>query len=203
MRESPVNTTNADLARIFLDKSRHFLRVEYRTKLRVAVEALPSDALWWRANATSNSVGNLLMHLTGNVRQWIVGGVGQVDVSRDSAAEFATQSGADAKTLLASLEQVLDEADAVLGRLTAEDLASSRSIQGRDLNVLEAIYHVVEHFSLHLGQIILVAKLHAPGAVKFYEDAGGLAKPLWPAMADRHRPDVLDAAAAKSVARPE
>jgi uncharacterized damage-inducible protein DinB len=170
------------LDRIFLDKSRHFLCTEYPTKLRVAVRALPSDALWWRANATSNSVGNLLLHLTGNVRQWIVGGVGGMDVSRDRAREFAAESGGDAGALLAGLDRVLEEADSVLARLTAADLASTRSIQGRDLTVLEAIYHVVEHFSLHLGQIILVAKLHAPGAVRFYEDAGGMATPLWPAM---------------------
>jgi uncharacterized damage-inducible protein DinB len=183
-----MTDSNTDLGATFLAKSRHFLATEYRTKIRVAVQALPSDALWWRANATSNSVGNLLMHLTGNVRQWIVGGIGRADVTRDRAGEFAAQSGADAATLLAALDRVLDEADAVLARLTADDLAQSRSIQGRDLNVLEAIYHVVEHFSLHLGQIILVAKLHAPGAVKFYEDAGGLAKPLWPAMVNPATP---------------
>jgi uncharacterized damage-inducible protein DinB len=186
-----MSASNTDLGNIFLAKSRSFLATEYRTKLRVAVLALPSDALWWRANATSNSVGNLLMHLTGNVRQWIVGGVGQMDVTRDRAGEFATQSGADARTLLAALDRVLDDADAVLARLTPEDLSESRSIQGRDLNVLEAIYHVVEHFSLHLGQIILVAKLHAPGAVKFYEDAGGLAKPLWPSMVKPASPRII------------
>ena len=177
-----MSSSSGDIGTIFLAKSRQFLSTEYRTKMRVAVQALPADALWWRANATSNSVGNLLMHLTGYVRQWIVGGVGGIDVTRDRAGEFAAQSGADARTLLDALDRVLDEADAVLARLTPDDLAQSRSIQGRDLNVLEAIYHVVEHFSLHLGQIILVAKLHAPGAVRFYEDAGGLAKPLWPAM---------------------
>ena len=107
------------------------------------------------------------MHLAGNVRQWIVGGVGGTDVTRDRAGEFATQSGADAATLLAALDRVLDDADAVLARLTPADLAAPRSIQGRELTVLEAIYHVVEHFSLHLGQIILVAKLQAPGAVRF------------------------------------
>ena len=54
-----------------------------------------------------------------------------------------------------------------------------------ELSVLEAVYHVVEHFSLHLGQIIFIAKLHAPGGVRFYEDAGGLARPLWPELRDR------------------
>jgi hypothetical protein len=53
------------------------------------------------------------------------------------------------------------------------------TIQGRETTVLGAIYHVVEHFSMHTGQIILLAKMYAPGTVKFYEDAGGLAIPLW------------------------
>jgi uncharacterized damage-inducible protein DinB len=177
-----ANDTSSDLSALFIAQSRHFLRTEYPTKLRAAVKALPADAIWWRANATSNSVGNLLLHLTGNVRQWIVGGIGGAAVIRDRAGEFGAQSGATADTLLDDLDRALDDVDAVLAKLTAADLMSQRTIQGRELIVLDAIYHVVEHFSLHLGQIILVAKLHAPGAVKFYEDAGGMARPLWPAM---------------------
>lgn len=171
-----------DLAQIFVAQSRFYLRSEYRTKLRVAVEALPADALWWRPNEQSNSVGNLLAHLAGNVRQWIVGGVGGAPVTRDRAAEFAAHSGPGAAELLAELERVLDEADAVLANLSAADLVTMRTIQGSEVTVLDAVYHVVEHFSLHLGQIILVVKLHAPGAIRFYEDAGGLARPLWPAL---------------------
>ncbi len=171
-----------DTASIFLTKSRHFLAVEYRTKLRAAVESMPADALWWRANEQSNSVGNLLMHLAGNIRQWIVGGVAGEPNTRDRAGEFAARSGEDAAALLARLDAAIDDVDAVLARLTEADLATRRTIQGRDVTVLEAIYHVVEHFSMHLGQIILVAKIHAPDAVRFYEDAGGLARPLWPEL---------------------
>jgi uncharacterized damage-inducible protein DinB len=168
-----------DLASSFVERSRHFLTHEYRTKLRLAVESLPPDALWWRANEQSNSVGNLLLHLTGNVRQWIVSGVGGSPDTRYRAAEFEARTGADAAALLAALDAVLDEADAVLARLTAGDLASSRLIQGRDVNVLEAVYHVVEHFSGHVGQVVLIAKAQSPGAIRFYEDAGGLAHPIW------------------------
>jgi len=175
----------SDQAELFITRSRYFLQNEYRTKLRAAVDALPSDALWWRPNDQSNSVGNLLMHLAGNIRQWIVSGVGGAPSARDRAAEFAATSGANAGELLATLEQALDEVDAVLAKLSAADLLTTRTIQGRELSVLEAIYHVVEHFSLHLGQIIFIAKLHAPGGVRFYEDAGGLARPLWPQLRDR------------------
>jgi uncharacterized damage-inducible protein DinB len=171
-----------DLTQTFIDRSRYYLGTEYRTKLRAAVESLPPDALWWRANDQSNSVGNLLMHLAGNVRQWIVGGVGGRNVERDRAGEFGAREGGDAASLLNRLEDVLAEADAVLAGLTAADLAGTRVIQARELTVIEVVYHVVEHFALHLGQIVLIAKLHTPGAVHFYEDAGGLARPLWPEL---------------------
>jgi uncharacterized damage-inducible protein DinB len=174
-----------DPADLFIARSRHYLQTEYRIKLRAAVEALPAEALWWRPNEQSNSVGNLLSHLAGNVRQWIVSGVGGAPSTRDRAAEFAAKSGPDAAELLARLEQVLDEVDIVLSKLSSADLVAMRTIQGREISVLEAVYHVVEHFSLHLGQIIFVAKLHTPGGVKFYEDAGGLARPLWPELGKR------------------
>jgi uncharacterized damage-inducible protein DinB len=169
-----------DFAEEFVARSRYYLHTEYRAKLRAAVEALPTEALWWRANEESNSVGNLLAHLAGNVRQWIVGGVGGLPNVRNRAGEFAARSGATAAELLGNLERVLDEADAVLSNLSAAELATTRTIQGRELTVLAAVYHVVEHFSTHVGQIILLVKMHSPGAVRFYEDAGGLARPVWP-----------------------
>lgn len=175
-----------DLGSEFLERSRHYLATEYRTKVRAAVEAMPNDALWWRPNEESNSVGNLLLHLAGNVRQWIVSGVGGAPDQRHRAGEFGARTGGDAATLLAGLDAALDDADAVLAKLTTADLAASRTIQGRDVTVFDAIYHVVEHFSGHVGQIVLVAKAHSPGAVRFYEDAGGLARPVWPSLV-RHQ----------------
>jgi uncharacterized damage-inducible protein DinB len=170
---------NVSAGAIFLERARYFLGTEYRTQLRLAVEALPEDALWWRANDQSNSAGNLLLHLNGNVRQWILGGVGRQENSRQRAEEFAARTGPAAAQLLADLDRTLDEVDSVLGALTPDALLEPRTIQGRDTTVLAAIFHVVEHFSQHLGQIILVAKLRAPGAINFYENAGGLATPVW------------------------
>jgi uncharacterized damage-inducible protein DinB len=166
-------------ASLFLECSRYFLCTEYPTKLRSAVDALPADALWWRPNDQSNSVGNLLLHLTGNVRQWIVSGVGGAPGSRDRDGEFSARGGPPAAVLMADLESVLADVDRILGALTPDQLLEPRTIQGRDLTVLEAIFHVVEHFSHHLGQILLIVKMHAPGAIRFYEDAGGLARPLF------------------------
>ena len=168
-----------DIGENFISWSRGYLTDEYRIKIRKTVRALPKEVLWWRPNEQANSIGNLLMHLEGNVRQWIIGGVGGAPDVRNRAGEFAAREGASADELLGRLEETLDEADAVLVRLRPEQLTERRRVQTRDVSVLEAIYQVVQHFALHLGQIILVAKAQLPGAVKFYEDAGGAARPIW------------------------
>jgi uncharacterized damage-inducible protein DinB len=168
-----------DLAAAFVAQSRRYLVSEYPAKIARCLEVLPPDALWRREHDGENSVGNLLLHLAGNVRQWIVSGIGGAPDARYRAGEFAAREGADAETLLAELRQTLAEADAVLAGLDATALGGRRAIQGRDVTVLDAVYHVVEHFSMHTGQIILVAKRLAPGRVRFYEDAGGLARPLF------------------------
>jgi uncharacterized damage-inducible protein DinB len=161
----------ADLAAAFLERSRYFLGVEYPGKIRLALSAMPADALWRRANASSNSAGNLVLHLAGNVRQWIV---------RQRDAEFGARDGAGLDRLLATLDAACADAVAVFDRLDAAALAESRTIQGRRTTVFAAIYHVVEHFSGHTGQLILLAKAAAPeGAVRFYDDSGGLARPLF------------------------
>jgi uncharacterized damage-inducible protein DinB len=171
--------TSESIAEEFVAQSRWLLVTEYPTKLRACLAALPPEALWRRPAPGTNSVGNLLLHLSGNVRQWIVSGVGSAPDTRDRAAEFAATGGPTADELLQGLTRTLADADAVLARLTTDDLLGRRTIQGRDLTVLEAVYHVTEHFAMHTGQIIYLTKMAAPGAIAFYEDAGGLAVEKW------------------------
>jgi uncharacterized damage-inducible protein DinB len=168
-----------DIAQAFLAQSRRYLADEYPTKIQRCLDVLPAHALWHRANETSNSIGNLLLHLSGNIRQWIVSGVGGSADNRRRSAEFAATDGGDATALMAALRQTIAEADAVIASLDASSLGTMRTIQGREVTVLDAVYHVVEHFSMHTGQIILLTKQAADGRVQFYEDAGGLAVPVW------------------------
>ena len=168
-----------DATALFLDRSRHYLAVEYPTKIRRCLDVLPSRAVWLREDEQSNSIGNLLLHLAGNVRQWIISSVGGAPDSRHRRGEFEARDGDDVEALFAALRRTLDEADAVIASLAPETLLERRTIQSRDVSVLEAVYHVVEHFALHTGQIILLTKRHAPGRIRFYEDAGGLAIPRW------------------------
>ena len=173
------------IASAFIERSRHYLAYEYPTKIERCLASLPTDAMWRRTGDGSNSIGNLLLHLEGNVRQWLVSSVGGAPDHRERAAEFAARQGADARTLFAALSATLMDADAVLARLTPDDLLTNRVIQGRDVTVLDAVYHVVEHFALHTGQIILLTKAYEPGSIRFYEDAGGLATPRWPTEGGR------------------
>ena len=168
-----------DTSHNFIKFSRGLLNEEYRIKLRKTVSALPERALWWRPNEQANSVGNLLLHLEGNVRQWIIGAVGGAPDVRNRAGEFGMREGSTRDDLLRHLETTLDEADAVLEGLQPAQLMERRRVQARDVSVLEAIYQVVQHFGYHLGQIVVIAKEQVPGAVRFYEDAGGAARPIW------------------------
>lgn len=167
------------IADLFLERSRYFLNNEYVPKIRLAVEPLSDEHVWWRANEASNSIGNLILHLAGNIRQWIVSGVGgEVDV-RQRNAEFSARGAKTKAELLAHLATAVADATHVIAGLRPAQLMAARHIQGRDVTVFEAVYHVVEHFSTHTGQIILLAKLHVGGKVRFYDDGDGLARPLW------------------------
>lgn len=168
-----------DIAQAFIAQSRRYLADEYPTKIQRCLDVLPASALWLRGDDASNSVGNLLLHLSGNIRQWIVSGVGGAPDARHRRGEFDARDGADSTGLMTGLRLAISDADAVIAALNSTRLLESRTIQGREVSVLDAVFHVVEHFSMHTGQIILLTKRFAPGQVEFYEDAGGLAIPRW------------------------
>lgn len=167
------------VSRLFLDRSISWLTEEYPSKIEQCLEVLPAPALWARTDESSNSIGNLLIHLTGNVTEWIIGGVAQRQATRNRGAEFAAREEGSATELFSGLRSVLDEAAIVMDTLSSNDLEAERFIQGRQTTVLGAVYHVVEHFAMHTGQIVLLTKIHAPGAIHFYDDSGPVATPLW------------------------
>jgi hypothetical protein len=116
---------------IFISRSRYWLIKEYPIKLRHCVNVLPPEATWKRPDANSNSIGNLLVHLKGNVSEWILNGIGGQSVQRYRAREFSARDGADGAALLAELEAVLKQADEVLARVTEQRLQQPIRIQGR------------------------------------------------------------------------
>ncbi len=163
----------------FIDRSRAYLSGEYLPKIRAALSVLAPADLWWRPNEASNSAGNLVLHLAGNARQWIVHGVGRRPDVRDRPGEFAAVGGADAAALMGRLAEAVADADAVLAALDPASLHERRIIQGMDVSVFEAVYHVVEHFAGHTYQIIWIAKARTGRDLAFWKVEGGSATPAW------------------------
>ncbi len=153
-----MTTNDNQLASLFLDFSRKKLFEQFWPRMKECVAALSDEQVWWRPNDASNSIGNLLLHLNGNMRQWLVDSFNKSEDRRNRPVEFAAQGGLSVHDLLARLGATLDEAAKVLDRLTVDDLLAPYEIQGYHVHGLDAVYQVVEHFGLHYGQIVYIAK---------------------------------------------
>ena len=169
----------SDISTLFLTQSRRYLTGEYLPRIRGCVERLGAEDLWWRPNEASNSIGNLLLHLEGNLRQWIVSGVGGAPDVRRRPEEFDRRNPAPPSELLDRLAVAVAEADRVLERFDPATLHEHRTIQGREVTALEAIYHAVEHFGMHTGQITYIAKLRSGEDLGFYEVVDGIPRARW------------------------
>lgn len=155
------------LSDLFLEYSHQRLVREQWPRLRGCVESLTEEQVWWRPNDASNSIGNLILHLDGNVRQWLIAPFADVDDTRDRPAEFAGRQGAPA-VLLDQLAATMQDASDRLSGLTGVDLLRTFSIQGYTVSGLDAVYQVVEHFSMHCGQIFYITKLIRGQDLGFY-----------------------------------
>jgi uncharacterized damage-inducible protein DinB len=143
----------------FIDSSRTLLGRDYMPKLRRIVDMLSEDDIWWRPNEASNSVGNMLLHMCGNLGQWIVSGAGGAPDTRDRQSEFFASGPIPKADLMEKVERMVGQVDLVLADLGEELLLDRLTVQNFEVSRLHAIYHSIEHFSYHLGQIAYVAKL--------------------------------------------
>jgi hypothetical protein len=128
---------------------------------------LSEREIWWRPNAVSNSAGNLVLHLSGNVRQWIVSGLGDAQDHRDRDREFTERGPIPRRVLIPLIRKTVDEACSVLDRLSENSLIRIHSIQGFRVPGMYAVSQVVGHFAYHTGQIIFVTKLKLGKDLRF------------------------------------
>ena len=167
------------IAQAFLARASEFMLGDYLPKIERCLEKLTDDQIWWRANEESNSIGNLILHLCGNVRQWIICGVGGQPDNRNRDAEFAQRGVIARDELLTLLRSTLAEVDTTLRTFDPSQLLEHRKIQGNDVELLYAIFHVTEHFSMHTGQIILLTKQLTASDLHFYDFEGDVPSQLW------------------------
>lgn len=147
--------------------AQHVMGEVYLPRILSCLEQLTPAQIWWRPNEASNSVGNLVLHLAGNVRQWIVSGLGGAADERVRDREFSERGPVPRRMLASRLRQAVEEACRVLRKLTPEQLADFHTIQKFQVTGSEATFHVAEHFSHHAGQIILLTKMLAGRDLKF------------------------------------
>lgn len=133
---------------------------------------LSEEQVWHRPNDVSNAVGNLVLHLNGNARQWIVEGIGGQPFERDRPAEFAPRSRLPTEQITGPICETVDEACRIIDEITPERLTEMVTIQDYEVSVLAAVYHVVEHFSLHTGQIVYATKLLTNKDLSLYDPHG-------------------------------
>jgi uncharacterized damage-inducible protein DinB len=149
---------------------------QYCGRIETCVDKLTPEQIWTRNSENANAIGNLALHLSGNVRQWILHGVGGEADTRQRDTEFAARGGLDPAELKQRLRSTVDAACAVIRAVPPESLTERRMIQKYDVTVIEAILHVVEHFSGHTAQIIFITKFLTGEDLGFYAHLGKTAR---------------------------
>ena len=156
-------TTESEFLNFSADKL-----IQLLGRIEMCVDKLTPEQLWTRHSENENAVGNLMLHLTGNVRQWILTGVGGAPDHRNRDSEFAARNGVNAQELKAELRSTVEAAVALIRALPPERLTEIIRPQGYEGSVLAAIYHVVEHFAGHAFQIMFATKILTGADLGFY-----------------------------------
>ena len=153
-----MKTGKSEVTKSFLKESRHSIAAYHLPRLIKCLNLLSEKDIWWRPNGASNSVGNLVLHLSGNVRQWIISGLGGEQDKRERDQEFAERGPISRRALIALIRGTVAEASSVLDCLSDDSLLRMHDIQGYRVSGVYAVFQVVHHFAYHTGQIIFVTK---------------------------------------------
>ena len=161
-----MQTENANALTAFRDAACGELQAAMR-KIRHCLDQLTDEQVWWRPADDMNAIGNLLLHLFGNVRQWIVAGVGGAADTRRRWEEFQERSPIPKAELLARLEATVAEAVAAIQSLSAEELGRPRRIQSHNRTAAEAVFHSIAHFWGHTQEIVQMTRRQLGEAYQF------------------------------------
>lgn len=153
---------------LFTTEIKRRLFEESQVRLERCLNELSEEDIWWRPNENSNSVGNLVLHLCGNARQWILSGLGGALDQRKRQAEFDERGPISRAELIRKVHEVMKEIEAVLDHLGTQDLERPILVQGFQETGMSILIHVVEHFSYHVGQMAYIVKARLDKQTNFY-----------------------------------
>jgi uncharacterized damage-inducible protein DinB len=153
----------SEAGRALIEDTRKRLVEAYPAQLREALATLSDDELWARPNASSNSVGNLVLHLAGSTHHFLGRGVGGSPYVRERPAEFTAQ--VSREELVRRLDEVVEEAGRILDGLDPTDLRETTDRLGETHTVAALLLRVAHHWSVHTGQILFAAKARHEAAL--------------------------------------
>lgn len=142
---------------------------ENTPRIKKCLDQLTEEEIWKRPNESSNSVGNLILHLCGNITQYTISSLGGKPDNRERDKEFDTRGGYSKAELFEKLSKTVDQAVETLQNLDEEALLKMRNVQAYHYSGVANIIHVVEHYSYHTGQIAFWTKLLKNNDLGFYD----------------------------------
>lgn len=163
----PKNTS--DIATLLIKEAEFRLLEESIPRLHKCLDTLTDQEIWYRPNSNTVSIGNLVLHLCGNVRQWLISGLGGAADHRQRQQEFDETGPLPTNELHQMLDQLTAEIKAVLEGLTETSLVSEYLVQGNSVSGVSILVHVVEHFSYHVGQVTILVKSRKNVDMGYYE----------------------------------
>jgi len=138
-------------------------------RIKQCLNELTFDQVWHRPNNNSNAIGNLVLHLCGNVRQYLISSIGGKKDTRERQKEFDSRD-VPKESLHEMLDTLAKEIDQAILKVSSQELERTRSVQGFQMTGLSIVVHVIEHFSYHTGQIAYFTKMVKDTDLKFYGD---------------------------------
>lgn len=157
------------LTTAFIEEIKRRLFTESVFRLKKCVNELSEEQIWYRPNNASNSVGNLVLHLEGNVRQWVVAGLGKNEDVRERQKEFDEKGPVPLEKMLSDMDKLMEEVNQILNKTSTTDLLEVRDVQGFQESGLSILVHITEHFSYHVGQITYITKMLKDKDMGYYD----------------------------------
>jgi uncharacterized damage-inducible protein DinB len=139
-------------------------------RIKKCLSLLTADQIWYKANSNSNAIGNLVLHICGNARQWICSGIGDLPDARNRQIEFTSTEPLNADTLSSLLDTLCTDVSEVIEHIRDDEWTKIKKVQVFEETVLSILVHVIEHFSYHTGQITYLTKLLTDRDLKYYGD---------------------------------
>jgi uncharacterized damage-inducible protein DinB len=158
------------LANTFINNILRYLLDENFPRVTQCLEMLTEEQIWYRPNVQSNSVGNLVLHLNGNLNQWILNSIGRKDFQRIRQAEFDADKTKSKSDLIQIMNDIKNELYSCIQTITEEELLRNRPVQIYEESGMAILIHATEHFSYHTGQIAYLTKWLTNQQTFFYKD---------------------------------